>query len=117
MTFRTSIVLPALSITWAPAHALLLCAKVTPGTAELKEGSVVKPRVECKTKKDGTPTEVAIKSTEELAEIRGKADVSDLADLARDVATNMARIELNSGRLDVLETFHPDPTPTPGQRG
>jgi len=51
------------------ARALLLCAKVDKNTQELKDGSSVKLRSQCKTKADLTPIEVAIGSTEDLANI------------------------------------------------
>lgn len=50
-----------------PADALLLCAKVDKNTGLAKDGSPVKLRSVCKVKGDGTPVEVAVGSTEELA--------------------------------------------------
>lgn len=51
----------------APAHALLLCAKIDKSSGDLKDGAVVKLREVCKTKKDGKPIEVPIGSTDDLA--------------------------------------------------
>ena len=51
----------------APANALELCAILDKKTGELKEGSPIKLRSVCKTKKNGTPIEVSIGTTEGLA--------------------------------------------------
>lgn len=54
--------------TWSPsAYALELCAILDKKTGELKEGSPIKLRSVCKTKKNGTPVEVSIETTEGLA--------------------------------------------------
>lgn len=57
----------ALLATASPAHSLLLCAKLNGQTGELKDGSPIKLRTACKLKQDGTPKEIAIGSTEQLA--------------------------------------------------
>ena len=69
-TIRVLLILLAV-LMWqgAPAHALLLCAKLDKKTGELKDGTQIKLRVACKTKKDGTPVEVEIGSTDQLKAI------------------------------------------------
>jgi len=53
---------------WSPsANALELCAVLDKKTGELKEGSPIKLRSVCKTKKNGTPIEISIGTTEALA--------------------------------------------------
>lgn len=60
------------------AFALELCVAMDRDTGEPKENSSVKLRSECKKKRDGTPKEVSIGTTEELASVPLKADQVDL---------------------------------------
>jgi len=91
----------------APAHALMLCAKVDKVTGELRDGSPIKLRSICKTKNDGTPLEVAIGTTDDLASTGAHAIVRRIAlgvaESERDRRDLVARTEVQrndiTGRL------------------
>jgi hypothetical protein len=74
MVRRTIVTLLALAtlIAASPlpqAEALLLCAAVDPGTGGPRENALVRLRSVCRTRPDGSPLEVSIGSTEQLAAI------------------------------------------------
>lgn len=63
-----TLVTVALLCAWSSqAEALQLCAILDKKTGELKEGSPIKLRSVCRTKKNGTPIETSIGTTEGLA--------------------------------------------------
>jgi hypothetical protein len=81
----------------APSHALLLCAKIDKKTGEIRDGSPLVLRSACKTTKKGSPIEVSIGSTEQLAALQDLQQFVETDTTNKVVRVTGANLQIRSG--------------------
>lgn len=91
-----------LAATALPAAAMELCVKIHKKSGEAKGGVPIILREACRTKKNGTPVEVSLGSTEDLAAIATNAARIETLENAGNEAGGLILVDADSNRLGTV---------------